>query len=150
MLNILPKKNISNLIIILSCRPNPNVFDNAFLPYDHDARKSKIYKLSQSQYVKDIKILAQSELQELYEDEKAKRIIALLAVSQGALNVSDLCAITNATYQIDVKKIFNDSKSRIFMSLFLMRSRLALSIWDAAVTRQYRSIISMLLILVTF
>jgi len=115
VLDLLPRENIFNLIIILSCRPNPDVFDN--LESDHAAKKRKIYNLSQSQYVKDIQIKAQAELQELYEDEKFKKIIALLAVSRGALTISDLYMLTNEIYWIDIKNILSGFKGRIFMTI---------------------------------
>ena len=115
VLGLLPRKNIPNLIVILSCRPNPDVFDD--LESGHPAKKRRIYNLSQSQYVKDTRIKAQAELQELYEDEKSKKIIALLAVSRGALTVSDLCMITNEIYRIDIKNILSGFKGRIFMTV---------------------------------
>ena len=117
VLNLLPKKELQNVIVILSCRPNPNAFDNAFLLSDHIARKSKVYKLSQSQYVKDIQLAAQAELQALCEEENAKRVIAFLATAQGALTITDLCVLADVKYQIDVKNIFSSSTGRTFISI---------------------------------
>ena len=115
ILRRLPKNNISNLVIILSSRPNPNMQDAANLDSNHPARYCTMYLLTQSPHAKVQQELADKALEEIHDKEQSYiELIAFLAIAEGGLSVEDLSGLTGML-PIKIRRLFEQPKTgRIF------------------------------------
>jgi tetratricopeptide (TPR) repeat protein len=117
VIEMLPRHNISNTVIILSSRPEPNIQEIPYLSIDHPVKTCPTYTLKQLQLSKDFKKRATEELNALYKkNQKSVDIVALLAVSNGSLSISDLAELTGELPLV-ISRLFEESTGRIFLSV---------------------------------
>jgi len=117
IIELLPKVEIPNLIVILSSRPHPDIQKHLSWGYNHPIQKSAILNLEQLAFIKNLKKQAFNELKRLKDDVPLGiQIISLIAVSRGALSASDFSKLTGEI-PAEFTSIFSDTSERIFLEI---------------------------------
>jgi len=111
----LPKNNVPNLVIILSCRPNPNMQDIVGLDVNHPVRHCPVHLLEQSPHAIAQKEIAAKALEEICDKgQDFIDIIALMVVAEGGLSASDLSELTGVL-NFKITRLFdNQDTGRTF------------------------------------
>ena len=107
IIEFLPKQDIDNLIVIISCRPNPDVIETYSLPCE-------TYDINQTTNLREIQAKVLYELEQFKGNTIAEDVLSLLAVCSGALTKNDLIEIVKPQKSYYISDIFTKSTARMF------------------------------------
>ena len=109
IIEFLPKLDIENLLVIISCRPEPDIVRRYNFPCE-------IYNIKQTTNLKEIQAKVLYELEQFKGNIVAEDILTLLAICCGALTENDLIEIIKPEKHYYVSDVFRKSSARIFSS----------------------------------